>query len=123
MQYLCLRPDAHSSNQQCSSLAGVPTMSAKTFGNYTAFSTLATLVGCDDLAAAHELECMQKVDAQTLESVSSSNSGAISFTPVADNVTCYSNTTDRLANNLVTKVVSYPSVKSLRDCTQLTLYQ
>ncbi|KAK9414310.1 putative Alpha/Beta hydrolase protein [Seiridium unicorne] len=77
---------------------------AQTFGNYTAFSTLASLVGCSDLEAADELECVQRVDAQTLVSVYSNHTSIISFTPLADNITCFSNTTDRLANSLVTKV-------------------
>ncbi|KAI1873926.1 uncharacterized protein JN550_003195 [Neoarthrinium moseri] len=84
--------------------SGAPSILSKTFGNFTSFSTLAGLVGCGDLDATGELECMQKVDAQTLESVSSNHTSIISFSPVADNVTAFSNTTDRLANGLVAKV-------------------
>lgn len=79
---------------------------AKAYGNYTAFSTLASLVGCGNLDAADEVECVQKVDAQTLESVYSNHTSILSFAPMADNITCFSNTTDRLAQGLVTKVVS-----------------
>jgi carboxylesterase type B len=86
--------------------SGAPSTLAKTFGNYTSFSTLAGLVGCGGLDAGDELECMQKVDAQTLESISSNHTSIISFSPMADNITCFSNTTDRLANSLVTKVAS-----------------
>lgn len=57
---------------------------AKTYGNYTAFSTLSGLVGCGDLDAAEEVECMQKVDAQILENVYSNYTSIISFAPIAD---------------------------------------
>ncbi|KAG8159892.1 hypothetical protein KVR01_010529 [Diaporthe batatas] len=74
-------------------------------GNYTTFSTLAGLVGCGGLAddAAAELECVQAVDANTLQDYIS-NTSTISFTPVMDNVTSFSNTTDRMAQGLVAKI-------------------
>jgi carboxylesterase type B len=78
---------------------------AKPFGNYSDFSTLASLTGCGGLADREELKCMQRVDASVLQEVYS-NTSSVSFTPVADNVTAFSNTTDRLARGLVTKVVS-----------------
>ncbi|KAK6224053.1 hypothetical protein LQW54_000200 [Pestalotiopsis sp. IQ-011] len=83
--------------------SGAPSILAKTAGNYTSFSTLAGLVGCGDLESDEELACMQDVDAQTLETVSSNHTGIISFSPIADNVTVFSNTSDRLAKGLVTK--------------------
>ncbi|KAI0127035.1 Alpha/Beta hydrolase protein [Xylariales sp. AK1849] len=83
--------------------SGAASILTQALGNYTSFSTLASLVGCGDLGAMDELECMQKVDARTIESVYSTNTGVISFSPVADNVTAFSNTTDRLASGLVTK--------------------
>ncbi|ETS75499.1 hypothetical protein PFICI_12443 [Pestalotiopsis fici W106-1] len=83
--------------------SGAPSILSKTYGNFSSFSTLAGLVGCGDLDASEELDCMQKVDAQTLETVYSNHTSTISFSPVADNVTVFSNTTDRLANGLVTK--------------------
>lgn len=76
-------------------------------GNYTAFSTLASLVGCGGLTedSAAELECVQAVDANTLQDYIS-NTSSISFGPVLDNVTFFSNTTDRMAQGLVAKIVS-----------------
>ncbi|KAH6646040.1 Alpha/Beta hydrolase protein [Truncatella angustata] len=84
--------------------SGSPSTLAKTFGNYTSFSTLAGLVGCGDLDATDELECVQNVDAEFLVNVYSNHTSIISFSPMADNITCFSNTTDRLANGLVAKV-------------------
>lgn len=63
---------------------------------------------------------MQKVDASKLQKVYS-ETPTISFTPVGDNITAFSNTTDRLARGLVTRVVSnndasLPAVKVLLTC-------
>lgn len=76
-------------------------------GNYTTFSTLASLVGCGGLTgnASAELECVQRVDANTLQDFVS-NTSSLSFTPVLDNVTSFSNTTDRIAQGLLAKIVS-----------------
>lgn len=76
-------------------------------GNYTNFSTLAGLVGCGGLAgnASAELECVQGVDANTLQDFVS-NTSSLSFGPVLDNVTSFSNTTDRIAQGLLAKIVS-----------------
>lgn len=76
-------------------------------GNYTTFSTLAGLVGCGGLTgnASAELECVQSVDANTLQDFVS-NTSSLSFTPVLDNVTSFSNTTDRIAQGLLAKIVS-----------------
>lgn len=97
-------------------------MLSKANGNYTAFSVLADLVGCGHLAAEEELVCMQNTDAQTLENVYSNNTNIITFPPMADNITCYSNTTDRLANDLVTRVVSPCVLCALPSSSQLTLF-
>lgn len=78
---------------------------AKAFGNFSDFSTIAKLTGCGGLTEREELKCMQRVDASVLQEVYS-NTSSVSFTPVADNVTAFSNTTDRLARGLVTRVVS-----------------
>ena len=83
--------------------SGSPSMLVKTLGNYTDFDTIATKIGCK---GGKQLECMQKVDASTLQKVYSETTG-VSFTPVGDNVTAFSNTTDRLARGLVTRVVSF----------------
>ncbi|KAI6771474.1 hypothetical protein HG531_009099 [Fusarium graminearum] len=81
--------------------SGAPSMLVKPYGNYTDFDTIASKLGC--MAGSKQLECMQKVDASELQKVYSETAG-VSFTPVGDNTTAFSNTTDRLARGLVTKV-------------------
>lgn len=81
--------------------SGSPSTLSKSAGSYTDFDTLADLLGC---SGSSQLVCMQNIDAQRLENVYSSTSD-ISFSPVADNVTVFSNTEDRLAKGLVTRVV------------------
>lgn len=82
---------------------GSPGMLVQAFGNHTDFDTLAAKVGCE--TGDEQLQCMQKVDATALQQVYSDTAG-VSFTPIGDNVTAFSNTIDRLARGLVTKVVS-----------------
>lgn len=82
--------------------SGSPSTLSKEYGNHTDFDTLADLLGCHEEAS--RLACMQDVDAQELETVYS-NTASVSFSPVADNVTVFSNTEDRLARGLVTRVV------------------
>ncbi|KAK2598351.1 hypothetical protein N8I77_011771 [Diaporthe amygdali] len=74
-------------------------------GNYTTFSTLASLVGCGGLTgnSSAELACVQGVDANTLQDFVS-NTSSLSFGPVLDNVTSFSNTTDRIAQGLLAKI-------------------
>ncbi|KAH7233120.1 Alpha/Beta hydrolase protein [Fusarium tricinctum] len=83
--------------------SGAPGMLVKAYGNYSDFDTLSSKVGCGKLSERKQLSCMQKVDASVLQKVYSETS-TISFTPVGDNATAFSNTTDRLARGLVTKV-------------------
>ncbi|KAK7924415.1 hypothetical protein PG985_006469 [Apiospora marii] len=72
---------------------------------HSGFSTLAAMVGCGGGGGdpgkdpEAELTCMQAVNAKVLEDTLSTN--AISFTPVADNVTAFANTTERLARGLI----------------------
>lgn len=89
-------------------------------GNYTTFSTLASLVGCGGLTgnASAELECVQGVDANTLQDFVS-NTSSLSFGPVLDNVTSFSNTTDRIAQGLLAKIVSAARDQNL-ICKTLT---
>ena len=80
----------------------------------TNFTFLAGLVGCGNLAPQSELDCMRNVPATTLENALSNYgiSGAkpsIAFTPFPDNVTAFSNSTDRAVRGLVAKIVSIPS--------------
>lgn len=87
-------------------------------GNYSAFSTLASLLGCGGLTgnASVELTCMQGVDADMLQNVVS-NTSNIEFGPVLDNVTAFSNPTDRISRGLVAKIVSASHQIIVRDCT------
>jgi carboxylesterase type B len=92
--------------------SGAPGMLVKAYGNYSDFDTLSSKVGCGKLSERKQLSCMQKVDASVLQKVYSETS-TISFTPVGDNATAFSNTTDRLARGLVTKVVCHYPFLSL----------
>lgn len=78
---------------------------------HTNFTSLAGLVGCGNLSPQAELDCVRKVPASTLENTFSNYNIAgkgpsLSFTPIADNVTAFSNTTDRAARGLAAKIVS-----------------
>jgi carboxylesterase type B len=79
------------------------------------FIFLAGLVGCGELNTDAELACMRAVPAQTLENalsnyVISKATPSISFAPIADNRTVFSNNTDRAERGLVAKIVSsFPS--------------
>lgn len=79
--------------------------------NHTNFTFLASLVGCGNLQPQSELDCMRKVPAMTLENALSNyaisgQKPSIAFTPVFDNKTAFSNTTDRVRQGLVAKLVS-----------------
>lgn len=76
------------------------------------FTALAGMVGCKDLAPDAELRCMRNVSATVIEDALSNyvNSGVtptIAFTPVADNITAFSNPADRAAKGLGVKLVSF----------------
>ena len=78
----------------------------------TNFTFLAGLVGCGSLEPKPELSCVRNVSAVTLENALSNYliSGvkpSVSFTPVPDNVTIFSNLTDRAVRGLVANIVSY----------------
>ncbi|KAH8688339.1 Alpha/Beta hydrolase protein [Ilyonectria robusta] len=81
--------------------SGSTSMLTAAAGNHSSFSSLAKLVGCGNLSAAKELACMQDVDATEIQDAYSGSS--LGFSPVGDNVTAFSNTTDRLARGLVSK--------------------
>ncbi|KAK8055171.1 Acetylcholinesterase [Apiospora rasikravindrae] len=95
---------AHYANPILSGLiadSGAASMLLKT--PHSGFSTLAATVGCGGgLDPEAELACMQAVDAGVLETAVSTSS--VSFTPVADNVTAFANTTERLARGLVARL-------------------
>jgi carboxylesterase type B len=92
--------------------SGAPAMLAKVYGNHSSFDTLADKVGCRGLEGKKQLTCMQKVDASKLQKVYS-ETPTISFTPIGDNITAFSNITDRLARGLVTRVVSSTDISLL----------
>lgn len=80
------------------------------------FSQLAKLVGCDNLDSQDELSCMQNVTALRLQDVVSSTSAPGSnisiprFGAVVDNVTMFTNLTERLEKNMTARVVSIHSM-------------
>jgi hypothetical protein len=78
---------------------------------HTNFTFLAGLVGCKGLSPKKELSCVRKVPAQTLENALSYYSGndtipSISFKPVIDNKTAFSNWTERVLDGKIAKTVS-----------------
>jgi hypothetical protein len=83
--------------------------------NSSNFHTVAQKTGCANLTATAELACMQNVDAQvlqrTVDEVNSDPQRGL-FRPIADNVTCFTNLTERLDKGLVAKLVSLPSSTS-----------
>jgi carboxylesterase type B len=76
------------------------------------FSTLAGIVGCGNMNASAELECMQGVPATMLQNVlqgpatTANNVTVPRFGPQADNVTVFANNTERIEQGLVATVVS-----------------
>jgi len=78
----------------------------------SSFSKMAASFGCGNLTASDELTCMQKMDASRLQKYVLENSKGGFGGPrlggyVADNVTVFSNYTERLLKGRVAKVVSY----------------
>lgn len=87
--------------------SGSATIVASTDYSQSNFTNLAGLVNCSQSDAAARLACMRKVPAVTLENALSlyNSTPAFTFTPVYDNKTAFSNTTDRAARGLVAKIV------------------
>lgn len=72
------------------------------------FHNVAQNAGCANLTNAVELACMQRLDALVLqEKVNEANTDPNRglFRPIADNVTTFTNLTDRLEKGLVAKLV------------------
>lgn len=65
------------------------------------FQSVAGILGCGNLTAAAELACMQKVDAEVLRDAVVENKMA--FRPIVDDVTMFTNLTERLEKGLVAK--------------------
>ncbi|THY52826.1 chlorogenic acid esterase precursor [Aureobasidium pullulans] len=83
--------------------SGATGIIAKSDPTHSNFTSLAGLVGCSNLNASAELTCVRNVNATTLESalsnyVISKKTPAISFTPSDDNITVFTNYTDRLVH-------------------------
>jgi cholinesterase len=71
------------------------------------FHNAAQVAGCANLTATEELACMQQVDATALQQAVDAinpdpNRGL--FRPIADNVTAFTNLTDRLEKGLIAKL-------------------
>jgi hypothetical protein len=79
--------------------------------NSSSFTTLAGAAGCGGLSAEDELSCMQQVPALRLQdlvqgtTLPGSNATTPRFAAVVDNVTAFSNNTDRLVKNLTAQIV------------------
>jgi len=85
-----------------------------TEAKYSNFTFIASQFGCGNLASdpAAELACVRKVDGKKIESFirDRTNAGTVpslSFTPVPDNKTVYSNVTDRTLNK---KIANVPAI-------------
>ncbi|KAG9959933.1 chlorogenic acid esterase precursor, partial [Aureobasidium melanogenum] len=81
--------------------SGATGILAKSDPTHSNFTTLAGFVGCGNLNASAELACVRGVDSTTLENalsnyVISKKTPTISFTPSDDNITVFTNYTDRI---------------------------
>jgi hypothetical protein len=78
----------------------------------SSFSELAEAAGCGGLTADEELSCMQNIPALRLQdlvqssTLPGSNVSTPKFGAVVDNITVFSNNTERLERNLTAKIVS-----------------
>ena len=109
--------------------SGSPTIVLSTDYAQTNFTFLASLVGCSNLAPAAELDCMRhNVTGPALENLLSlyqisARAPKIAFPPSIDNVTVFSNYTDRAARGLVAKIVSVPiNIASPLVARRITIY-
>ncbi|GJC88693.1 acetylcholinesterase 1 [Colletotrichum liriopes] len=73
-----------------------------------AFSKFAGFLGCGNLTADKELDCMQHVDAGAIQQVLSFGGTGTSFRPVVDGVTAFENSSERLLEGKFANVVSLP---------------
>ncbi|RDW77821.1 hypothetical protein BP6252_05874 [Coleophoma cylindrospora] len=89
--------------------SGSPTTLSNSDYAQTNFTSLANLVGCAGLSGADEVACMRQVPATDLENALSYHTingtkPALAFTPVADNITVFSNFTDRAERGLIARI-------------------
>lgn len=78
---------------------------------HTNFTSLAGMVGCQNLDAAAELACVRKVPAKKLEDAlslygESGKKPTLTFTPTVDNVTIFLNYTQLVLDGHLAKIVS-----------------
>ncbi|KAK6000000.1 hypothetical protein QM012_003988 [Aureobasidium pullulans] len=83
--------------------SGATGIIAKSDPTHSNFTALAGMIGCGNLNASAELACVRSVDATILENalsdyVISKKSPTISFTPSDDNITVFTNYTDRIVH-------------------------
>lgn len=106
---------AHPTDPIVSALAadsGVAPMSITS--NTSGFSVMARAFGCgENVTAAAELACMQKADALKIQKFVKENTGEVFsggnlWGMVADNVTAFSNITERLLREQVANIVRPP---------------
>jgi carboxylesterase type B len=76
------------------------------------FTQLAASVGCEGLSADEELQCMQEVNTARLKAATADILSAVPagatywpFSPKADDVTAFSNYTERLEQGIVAQIV------------------
>jgi hypothetical protein len=73
------------------------------------FHNVAQVAGCANLTATAELTCMQNVDAlalqQAVDTINTDPNRGL-FRPIADNITTFTNLTERIEKGLVAKWVS-----------------
>lgn len=81
------------------------------------FTQLAEIAGCGgDLEAEEELACMQEIPAVRLQAILQSGREDVPmFGAVVDNITIFSNYTERLERGLVANVVSFFPVDEKRS--------
>lgn len=74
-------------------------------GSRTAFSTFAGYVGCGGLSPKEQLRCLQRLEASEIQETLSFGNTGTRFVPGADNVTAFSNYTERLASGQFANLV------------------
>lgn len=94
--------------------SGATGIIAKVDPTHSNFTALAGLVGCGNLNASAELTCVRGVDSTSLENALSNyiinkKSPTISFTPSDDNITVFTNYTDRVVHGHLARLVSTTS--------------
>jgi carboxylesterase type B len=83
--------------------------------NTTSFTVMAEAFNCTSAVPSEELVCMQRVDPFAIQAWVRNYSSSAFGAPrlggiVADNVTAWANTTERLMMGRVAKIVSLPSI-------------